>query len=243
LFFVIPMAFPVPPGLVTAGRNRIIEAFVRSIEKGFSVESNRRDTLLKIGERLFAQHGYRDVSIRDITSSVGLGMGSFYTYFPSKEDFYSHILDGIEQRGMKEVEKRVNAFHSPLFRLKALFRYITLSLQSNEILRGIYTGEKRYLYPGLEERNVRGNTLFARIETLIEEILEEGTRKGVFRTSLFRNPRRMLVAIFTTLPFDTRGASTEDLIDDVMMLIERGLKRWLRFRRDERLDTRARRRR
>jgi AcrR family transcriptional regulator len=207
------------------------------------VESNRRETLLKIGERLFARHGYRDVSIRDITSSIGLGMGSFYTYFPSKEVFYSHVLDSIEQRGMREVEKRVNAFHSPLFRLKALFRYITLSLRSNEILRGIYTGEKRYMYPGLEERNVRGNTLFARIETLIEEILEEGTRKGVFRTSLFRNPRRMLVAIFTTLPFETRGASTEDLIDDVMMLIERGLKRWLRFRRDERLDVRARRRR
>jgi AcrR family transcriptional regulator len=56
------------------------------------VESNRRETLLKIGERLFARHGYRDVSIRDITSSIGLGMGSFYTYFPSKEVFYSHVL-------------------------------------------------------------------------------------------------------------------------------------------------------
>ena len=28
----------------------------------------------------------------------------------------------------------------------------------------------------------------------------------------------------------------------MMVLIERGLKRWLRFRRDERLDVRARRR-
>jgi AcrR family transcriptional regulator len=206
------------------------------------VETNRRDTLLKIGERLFARNGYRDVSIRDITSSAGLGMGSFYTYFPSKEAFYSHILDGIELRGMREVEKRVNSFHSPLFRLKALFRYTTLSLRSNEILRGIYTGEKRYLYPGLEERTGRGNTLFERIESLIEEILAEGTRKGVFRTSLFRNPRRMLVTIFTTLPFDTRGPYTEDVIEDVMVLIERGLRRWLRFRRDERLDVRARRR-
>ena len=49
---------------------------------------NRRDTLLKIGERLFSEHGYRDVSIKDITSTAGLGMGSFYTYFSSKEAFY-----------------------------------------------------------------------------------------------------------------------------------------------------------
>jgi AcrR family transcriptional regulator len=206
------------------------------------MESNRKDTLLKIGERLFAQQGYRDVSIRDITSTAGLGMGSFYTYFPSKEAFYSDILDSIEERGVREVEKHVNSLHSPLFRLKALFRYATLSLRSNEILRGIYSGEKRYLYPGLEERVNRGNTLFARVEALVEDILAEGTRRGVFRTSLFRNPKRMLIAIFTVLPLNTRGPYTEDLAEDVMMLIERGLKRWLRFRRDERLDTRARRR-
>ena len=203
---------------------------------------NHRGTLVKVGERLFAEHGYRDVSIKDITSSAGLGMGSFYTYFPSKEAFYTEILDTIEQRGALEVEKRVNSLHSPLFRLKALFRYATLSLRSNEILRGTYTGEKRYLYPGLEERTQRGGGLLPRIEKLLGEILDEGTRRGVFRTSLFRNPRRMLIALFTALPLSARGLYTEDLSDDVIMLIERGLKRWLRFRqRDERLDVRARR--
>jgi AcrR family transcriptional regulator len=207
------------------------------------MEKNRRSTLLKIGERLFTQHGYRDVSIRDITDAAGLGMGSFYTYFASKEEFYSAILDTIEQRGIREMEKHVNSLHSPVFRLKALFRYTTLSLRSNAILRGIYTGERRYLYPGLEDRVSSGSTLFARVEELIEEILAEGTRRGMFRTSLFRNPRSMLIAIFTTLPLNVPGAYTEDLTDDVMMLIDRGLKRWLRFRqRDERLDSRARRR-
>jgi AcrR family transcriptional regulator len=205
--------------------------------------ANRKGTLMKIGERLFAQHGYRDVSIKDITSSAGLGMGSFYTYFSSKEAFYSEILDAIEERGIHDVEKHVNSLRSPLFRLKALFRYATLSLRSNEILRGIYTGDKRYLYPGMEERSQRGGGLIKRIESLVREILEEGTRRGVFRTSLFRNPTSMLLAIFTSLPLGARDLSTEDLTDDVMMLIERGLKRWLRIRqRDERLDVRARRR-
>jgi len=205
------------------------------------VEYSRKDTLLKVGERLFAQNGYRDVSIKDITNAAGLGMGSFYTYFTSKEDFYSAILDIIEQRGVKDVEKHVNSFRSPLYRLKALYRYTTLSLRSNDILRGIYGREKRYLYPGLESRSSRGSALFTRVESLLEDILAEGTRKGVFRTSLFRNPRRMLVAILTTLPLSVRDQSTSDLTEDMMMLFERGLKRWLRFRRQERLDWRSRR--
>jgi AcrR family transcriptional regulator len=203
---------------------------------------NRRDTLLKIGERLFAAHGYRDVSIKDIAASAGLGMGSFYTYFPSKEAFYSDIIDGIEQKGVREVEKRVNSLRSPLYRLKALFRYTILSLRSNEILRGIYMREKRFLYPGAEERTHPGNTLFSRVESILGEILDEGTRKGVFRTSLFRDPRRMLIAIFSAVPLDGGAAASLDLADDMMVLIERGLKRWLRFRRDERVDVRARRR-
>jgi AcrR family transcriptional regulator len=203
---------------------------------------NRRDTLLRIGERLFAEHGYRDVSIKDITAAAGLGMGSFYTYFSTKEEFYSDILDGIEQRGVREVEKHVNRLRSPLFRLKALFRYTILSLRSNEILRGIYTREKRYMYPGAEERSQRGNTLFARVEALLEEILEEGTHRGVFRTSLFQDPKRMLIAIFLAVPLSGGASSSLELADDMMILIERGLKRWLRFRREERLDVRARRR-
>lgn len=203
---------------------------------------NRRDTLLRIGERLFAEHGYRDVSIKDITAAAGLGMGSFYTYFPTKEAFYSDILDGIEQRGVREVEKHVNGLRSPLFRLKALFRYTVLSLRSNEILRGIYTREKRYMYPGAEERSQRGNTLFARVEALLGEILAEGTQRGVFRTGLFRDPKRMLIAIFSAVPLNGGASSSLELADDMMVLIERGLKRWLRFRREERLDVRARRR-
>jgi AcrR family transcriptional regulator len=203
---------------------------------------NRKDTLLKIGERLFAEHGYRDVSIKDITTAAGLGMGSFYTYFPSKEALYSEILDGIEQKGVRDVEKRVNSLRSPLFRLKALFRYTILSLRSNAILRGIYTREKRFLYPGAEERTHRGNTLFARIEQLLGEILDEGTRRGVFRTSLFQDPRKMLTAMFFAVPLNGGAEASSELVDDMMVLIERGLKRWLRFRRAERLDVRARRR-
>jgi len=206
-----------------------------------SGETNRREALLRIGERLFAQHGYRAVSIKEITSAAGLGMGSFYTYFDSKEQLYGAVLDVLEERGIRDLEKRVTSFRSPLYRLKALFRYTTLSLRTNEILRGIYGGEKRYLYPGLEERRQRGGTLFSRIETLIEEILDEGTRKGVFRTSLFHNAKRMLIAIFSTIPLTARDQTADNLTEDMMVLVERGLRRWLRFRRDERLDWRARR--
>jgi AcrR family transcriptional regulator len=204
---------------------------------------NHRITLLRIAERLFTEHGYRAVSIRDITTEAGLGMGSFYTYFPSKEAIYGDVLDGIESRGLAEVEKRVRGLRSPLFQLKALFRYTALALRNNAILRGVYAGEKRYLYPGLEERSRRPVTLFTRIEELTRQILADGASRGTFRTSLFHDPTRMLVAVFGAVSLHGHGRNADELIEDVVTLVERGLRRWLRFRqRDERLDVRARRR-
>jgi hypothetical protein len=98
------------------------------------------------------------------------------------------------------------------------------------------------MYPGAEERSQRSNTLFARVETLLGEILAEGTQRGVFRTSLFRDPKRMLISIFSAVPLSGGAGPSLELADDIMILIERGVKRWLRFRREERLDVRARRR-
>lgn len=200
----------------------------------------RKEALLGIGQRLFALHGYRDVSVRDITEAAGLGTASFYTYFPSKESFYAQIIDRLEQREIKEIERRVGGFQSPLNKLKALFRSIMSDMQRNEILRGVYAREKRFLYPGLAEGTLRETGLPAYFEGLVEKILAEGARKGIFRTSVFRNPKQMLLAIFRSLLMDSRPGSAEDLISDVSLLVERGIKRWLRLRmRDERLDRRA----
>ena len=97
------------------GKNRIIDRRIRSLFREKRVEYNRKETLLKVGERLFAQNGYRDVSIKDITNAAGLGMGSFYTYFDSKEEFYSAILDAHRAAGREGGGEARQQLSLPLF--------------------------------------------------------------------------------------------------------------------------------
>ena len=61
-----------------------------------------------------------------------------------------------------------------------------------------------------------------------------------FAIWLSAHRRGMLLAIFHAVWLG--DGSSPDLAEDVMVLIERGLKRWLRFRRDERVDMRTGRR-
>jgi len=194
---------------------------------------------MNVAENLFAQDGYRDVTVEDVAKTAGLGTGSFYSCFASKEELYASILDRLEAKATQEAERHVRKFKSPMNQLKALYRFGVLGLRGNPIIRGTVTRDRRYLFPGTEQRATGSGSFMAGMERLIDEILKEGSQKRVFRIRLFQDPRRMLLAVFNTvlLDGDQRGATR--LMNDALLLIERGLKRWLRLRRrDERLDRR-----
>jgi AcrR family transcriptional regulator len=65
-----------------------------------------RSDLLAAAERMLGQKGFERTTINDITSEAGLGFGTFYRYFPSKEEIYRELVsegldslvDGIDAR-------------------------------------------------------------------------------------------------------------------------------------------------
>ncbi|MFP4430238.1 MAG: TetR/AcrR family transcriptional regulator [Spirochaetota bacterium] len=197
-------------------------------------------TLVQVGKALFARYGYRDVSIADIAREVGMSVGSFYNYFESKEAFYGALLDSIEEEGVKNANVVVRRLHSPMNKLKAVYRFSTLGLKNNVILRGVMLRDEKFLYPGIAGRSDR---LRNHIEGLLREIILEGTSKGVFRTGLYQDPARMILAVFDTIVVRLDDPTVDVLIADILTLLQRGLRRALRLRRrDERVDRRNRRR-
>ncbi len=198
----------------------------------------RRAALLQIGERLFAAQGYRDVSVEQIAHSAGLATGSFYRYFSSKEEFYVYIIGVIERRAINEARRVIGRFESPMNQLKALYRFITLGLRRSPILLGVLTGDRRYACPGASSEQ-RAEWVLARIGELIDEILAAGMRRRTFRIARFHNARSMLIALYTGLLTNFGSDGNDDLIEDTLTLVERGLRRRLTLRnRAERVDRR-----
>ena len=194
------------------------------------MRADRKQALLAAGADLFSLHGYRDVSIEDIARGAGVGTGSFYTYFPGKEEFYDEILDGIEEQGRQEVDRLVASFESPLNRLKALYRFATLGIRRSPLLLGVLTGTKKYAFPGQAARRARGDTLRSHIEEKIGEILADGARAMELRVALFHDPRRMALALFDAVLLKLETENVEELMDDVLRLLQRGLARRLQLR-------------
>lgn len=47
------------------------------------------------GQALFREHRYAEVTIARIAEDAGMSVGSFYTYFETKEDLFLEILSGV----------------------------------------------------------------------------------------------------------------------------------------------------
>jgi len=51
-----------------------------------------RARILDAAEEVFGERGYHGASVGEITKTAGVGLGTFYLYFPSKLDIYRHLL-------------------------------------------------------------------------------------------------------------------------------------------------------
>ena len=203
------------------------------------METDKRALLLSVGMQLFARDGYKDVSISEVTTRASLSVGTFYNYFSSKEDFYGHILDLVEREGIRKAERIISRLHSPMNKLKAVYRFVTLGVRQNRILRGVLLRDAKYAYPGLDARVGRSTSLRRRVEDMLQEIILEGSQKGVFRTSLYDEPTRLVISVFNTLIYHIEDDDIDILLRDMLTFLQRGLRRTLRLRRrDERHDRR-----
>jgi AcrR family transcriptional regulator len=53
----------------------------------------KRQTIMVVAKRLFAQRGYQATSIADLAREAGLPVGSVYTYFENKEDLLRCVVE------------------------------------------------------------------------------------------------------------------------------------------------------
>jgi len=69
-------------------------------------------TLKKIcdaAEELFAQNGYYETEIHEITHKAGVATGTLYVYFPDKKSLFLHLMDNLGRklrRSIREAKSR-----------------------------------------------------------------------------------------------------------------------------------------
>ncbi len=137
-----------------------------------------RDAILDATDRMLSKHGYKKMTIDDLAKEVGIGKGSVYLHFKSKEEIALSHIDRIIERMKARLSSIATSKGTPEMRLRkmiierVMYRFDSVQNYSqslNELLA--------QLRPRLLERRKR---YFEEEAKMIATVLGEGKKAGVF---------------------------------------------------------------
>ena len=67
-------------------------------------EQKTRKLILQTASAVFFEKGYEDTTVRDILEASGVSTGSFYHFFPSKEELFEAVVSSYLDRYVQDAE-------------------------------------------------------------------------------------------------------------------------------------------
>ncbi|HVQ38524.1 MAG TPA: TetR/AcrR family transcriptional regulator [Pyrinomonadaceae bacterium] len=164
-----------------------------------------KDAILDATDTLLARFGYRKMTVEDIAREVGVGKGTVYLHFTSKEEIVlSHIdriVDRLKQRLWTIARSRESAGSrlQSMLTTRVLFRFDSIqhyTTSLNDLLAA--------LRPGFLARRAR---YFDEEAQIFADVLTDGTNSGELQlTDPLATAYSMLLATNGLLPYSLSTA-------------------------------------
>lgn len=147
-------------------------------------EQKKRD-IQRAALAVISKKGYANTKMADIASEAGIGKGTIYEYFRSKEDIFSIAFTSMFKEMERQMAERLAQAHSPVDKLASIID-VTLSSFSGEqrefagIMMDVWAEGVRHK----DDRILKIfdiQQIYAQYRLMISSILQEGIEQGQFR--------------------------------------------------------------
>ena len=169
-----------------------------------------RQTILKAAAQQFEIHGFANTSIAGIMQAAGLGVGTFYNYFSSKEE----VLLTLAKNLREEVEEKISAAAKKINQSSPELLELCCVCTSKQI------DENRFILPLFISASEHSDkpeqipqSLSPGFRELFEEIILRGQECGEFRSDVPANIiSEMVHSIYQTTAFSKLEISFQENI-------------------------------
>nr|WP_144925228.1 TetR family transcriptional regulator [Paenibacillus bovis] len=164
----------------------------------------RKKEIVEIARKVFIKKGFVHTSMQDIMDNAGISRGALYSYFDNIEDVFLEVLKYDDQKDIQylvpsdegsiwlQLKNWVEEQQSYVERIDQTLLYA----RAEFFLSSNYANDKDN-FPYISER-------YNRIVEAIEEVLNEGKRKGEFRPQQStRSIARYLISFINGLMLDS----------------------------------------
>lgn len=140
-----------------------------------------RDRILEAAFSCFSQRSFHDVKIADVARAAGVGKGTVYEYFSSKEDLHEELFRYLTGHYLARMQENIAGCGGAVEKLRRLY------ISHMEMYQEILERDGGMLLIDEMMRAGRSGALKehgARIQAVVREVLEQGVEEGAFRRDL-----------------------------------------------------------
>src|ERR1700678_1946704 len=111
----------------------------RSPSSAPTPHGERRDQLLLVARRIFAERGFQATTMDEIAKEAGFTKPILYQYFESKGDLYRQIVAETAQKLLNSLAEAVASVESPRAKLEVAFRvYFEMVISETDAFRVLF---------------------------------------------------------------------------------------------------------
>ncbi|HWJ10340.1 MAG TPA: TetR/AcrR family transcriptional regulator, partial [Nocardioides sp.] len=143
---------------------------------------SRREQLLAIAGRIFAEKGFRNTTVRDIADAAGIQSGSLYHHFDSKESMVDELLVPFQEELFGKYDEILASSDDARTKLERAVRVSFEAIDQHPHEVAIFQNDADHLgsferFAYLADRNAQSRQVWV-------SLIEEGVRTGVLRADL-----------------------------------------------------------
>ena len=142
--------------------------------------AENRERLFRAALQKFAEKGFAETTVEDITEAADLGKGTFFNYFPSKD----HILMAFGQMQIGKLEAFVASVRGTRQPMEEILHALVARMTEEPIRNPAIV--RALIQANLSSAAVRGGMarLHERNRELLGELIRHGQQRGEVRTDL-----------------------------------------------------------
>lgn len=126
--------------------------------------------------KIFAEKGYDNTSVEEITAIAGVAKGSLYYHFHKKEDIFDMLLEEGKKLLQNNIEIKTKNCQTALEKIKAIILIqIKVTVKYENFLNIVFSE-----IWGKEEKNKKCKRAVFEYVNILEKIIKEGIENGEF---------------------------------------------------------------
>lgn len=164
-----------------------------------------KNRIVEEGKRKFSGEPFKDVKIIDIAVAAGVGKGTFYTFFSSKEELFFHLIGDVEKELHGKILEKLSSSKNIKESLRDVMTEIVHMVRHDEMMKAMLDDRLlASMIEKLEKETVE--QMYQRDGDLISSIVDLGLELKVEKDIAVD----LLRGVFFTMQFERELSSNLD---------------------------------